>query len=310
MRGSRVSSFKPMLYGVRVILVNLIGVLLLVPAFAQSDTATQAQQIINKAIAAAGGDAWNGFSTLVAHESQARNTENGVLQMEIVHTMDTKGRGYRMDITTSQGKQIYGWDGHRFWADIDGKAGDENQVKEAKRLISDAFYRFSLPFVLNDEGPKIEYAGKDSVNGKATNVVKITYSGGPVDSYWKTAEAEPHGDHGTEKHAAKADEHAGQSASNEESKEDHGGGGHHDGNQVYFFHFDEEDRIVKIYFSHHGDDSYETFLFDDFITIDAITREQSRKLIRADGKTHYDTRFTRVEFSSDSNTDLYKSPHH
>ena len=278
----------------------LAGLLSLIPVFAQTDTTAQAREFIDRAIVNAGGDVWGGIATMVVHESQVRNTDNGVLEIAIDHTLDTEGRGYRMEISSAEGRKIYGWDGKRFWADIDGKPGDEAGQREARRQISDAFYRFSMPFILANRNSTIEYAGKDEVNGKPTNVVKITYPGGPVDSYWKTADQlakeHGHGQHGNHDAAApaKAGEH----------------GGHHDGTQVYFFHFDEDDRIVKIYFSHHGDDSYETFLFDDFTTIDGITREQSRRLIHGDGKTLYDTRFTRVEFKTDSNTDLYTSPHH
>jgi len=300
------SGIKSVVYGCRLVPVYLLGLLLLVPACAQTDTSSQAREIIRQSIVSAGGPVWDGINTMTIHESQARNTDNGILQMEIVHTLDTKGRGYRMEITSKLGKQIYGWDGQQFWAVIDGRHGDEAQVKEARRLVSDAFYRFSLPFILDDEGSKLEYAGKDTVNGKATDVVKITYSGGPVDSYWKEGE-QHHGDHGGAKHETSADKHAAASGGDHGN---HGGGGHHGGSQIYFFHIDEEDRIVKIYFSHHGDDSYETFLFDEFTTINGITREQSRKLIRADGNTHYDSRFSRAEFRTDSNTEVYQSPHH
>lgn len=289
---------------IRPALLSLLGVFFFIPTLTQAEVDSEAGAIIEKAIANAGGTAWSELSTMVVHESQARNTDSGLLQMELVHYIDTKARGYRMEISSTQGKQIYGWDGRQFWARVDGKHGNEQQVKEARRLISDAYYRFTLPFVLADAGPKIEYVGKDMVNGTATETIKITYEGGPVDLYWKAEGDQSHQGH--QEHAAarnevKADEHAGHG---EEA------GGHHSGKQVYFYHFDKDYRIVKIYFSHHGDDSYETFLFDEFTTIDGITREQSRKLIRADGNTHYDTKFTRIEFSKDAEADQYKAPHH
>lgn len=298
-----------MRYGFRIVLASLVGLVLLAPAFAQTDNEDmQAREIIARAIVGAGGGTWGSLVTLVAHESQTRNTESGgVQQLEIDHTMDTAGRGYRMEISSTEGTRIYGWDGKQFWASIDGKAGDDAQVKEAKRLISDAFYRFSMPFILGNRNALKEYVGTDTVNGRPTKVVKFTYQGGPVDGYWKTSEHAQHGHDSGDKQAAKTDEHAGHGAG---ATQQAGHGDHHDGPQIYFFHFDEDDRIVKIYFSHHGDDSYETFLFDDFATVNGITREQSRKLIHDDGKTLYDTRFTRVEFRTDSNTDLYISPHH
>lgn len=295
----------------------VILLFILVPAYTQADAESQARDIIDKATAKSGKSAWDGMATLLVHESQARNTDTGKLQMELIHTMDTKGRGYRMEISSSKGKQIYGWDGKQFWAVVDGKPGDAAQVKEAKRLISDAFYRFSLPFVLNDRNAQMEYAGKDSVNGVETDSVKITYKGGPVDSYWNTGESRHQPDHADVKHDTKAAVHAdhmgekhADTGGEVHAKNDEAAGDHHSGNQVYFYHFDKDHHIVKIYFSHHGDDSYETFLFDNFTTIDGITREQSRTLIREDGNTLYDTKFTRVEFRNDADVSVYKSPHH
>jgi hypothetical protein len=304
----------------RLIVNGLLAALLLVPGFSQADASSQAQDLITMAAQKAGKSAWDGMSTLVVHESQARNTDTGLLQMELDHTMDIKGHGYRMEISSSKGKQIYGWDGKEFWAVVDGKPGDADQVKEAKRLISDAFYRFSLPFILGDSGPAISYEGKDAVDGVPTEVVKITYNGGPVDSYWSKAEDGDHAEHAGHsagKHEeAKAEhqeeakaEHQNENAEkhqhNAEAAGDHHG---HGSSQVYFYHFDKDYHIVKIYFSHHGDDSYETFLLGDFTAVNGISREQSRKLIREDGNTLYDTRFTAIEFMKDGDESLYHSP--
>ncbi len=298
------------------LLVTLLFTLLLVPAYTQVDAESQARDIINKASDQAGKSVWDGIATMVVHESQSRNTDTGKLQIALIHTLDTKGRGYRMEISSTKGKQIYGWDGQQFWAVVDGKPGDEDQLKEAKRLISDAFYRFSLPFVLDDPQAEMEYAGKDSVNGVETDSVKITYQGGPVDSYWNTGKTRHQPEHAAARHEQKAGEHAGHMGARhgdtgvDQAKHDEGSGDHHAGNQVYFYHFNKDYHIVKIYFSHHGDDSYETFLFDNFTTINGITREQSRVLIREDGNPLYATKFTQVEFRNDADVSLYKSPNH
>jgi len=87
---------------------GLLATLLLVPGFSQADASSQAQDLIMMAAQKAGKSAWDGMSTLVVHESQARNTDTGLLQMELDHTMDIKGHGYRMEISSSKGKQIYG----------------------------------------------------------------------------------------------------------------------------------------------------------------------------------------------------------
>ena len=295
--------------------VLFVSLLLLIPSVSMADAASEAKDIISKAVDAAGGIVWEGINTMVVHESQARNTDTGLLQMELVHYMDTKGRGYRMEISSTQGRKIYGWGGQQFWASVDGKPGDEDEVKEAKRLISDAFFRFSLPYILNGPNAGMEYAGKDSVNGIETDSVKITYKGGPVDSYWSAGNSDA-ADHSAEKPVAMADHAAGHAGDKHEAKaEDHAkhgeaAGDHHAGNQIYFFHFDKDYRIVKIYFSHHGDDSYETFLFSDFVTIDGITREQARTLLREDGSKLYDTKFSQTGFKKETDNSLYKSPHH
>lgn len=313
MKGLTTPGYKSMLYYIGTVL-PFLAAFLFSPVFAQDkgfDRDDPAREVIARAIVAAGGAAWENLTTLIAHESQTRNTDKGVVQLELDHTMDLKGKGYRMEITGDGSHRIYGWDGKQFWANIDGKAGDEDQVKEARRLISDAFYRFSMPFILGNHNSSREYVGEDMVDGKPTKVVKITYQGNPVDSYWKTdamrAEEHGHNQHDDKQAAAKPDEHAEHSA---EAGKHEAHGDHHDGAQVYFFHFDEDDRIAKIYFSHHGDDSYETFLFTDYTTVNGITREQSRKLLETDGKTLYDTRFSRVEFRTDSNTELYSPSHH
>lgn len=303
-----------LIVGGRKFITALIAGLLLIPVVTQADAASDGRDLISKASEKAGKVAWDGMATLVVHESQSRNTDSGKAQIELVHTMDIKGHGYRLEVSSAKGKQTYGWDGKQFWAVVDGKPGNEDQVKEAKRQISDAFYRFSLPFVLADKGSEISYEGKDSVNGAPTDVVKISYKGGPVDSYWKTEATEEHAD----KHDAKAEEHANHTADKDEAKhEEHAdhdkmaeGHDHHAhvDNQVYFYHFDKDLHVVKIYFSHHGDDSYETFLFSDFATIDGITREQTRKLIKEDGNDLYDTKFTKIEFSKDTDENLYQSP--
>ena len=299
-----------LIMGGRKLVTGLIAALLLIPVVTQADATSDGRELISKVSEKAGKAAWDGMATLVVHESQSRNTDSGKAQIELVHTMDIKGHGYRLEVSSAKGKQTYGWDGKQFWAVVDGKPGNEDQVKEAKRQISDAFYRFSLPFVLADKGSEISYEGKDTVNGAPTDVVKISYKGGPVDSYWKTeaaeeheAKSEEHADHADTKDEAKSEEHA----DHDKMAEGHDHHAHVD-NQVYFYHFDKDLHVVKIYFSHHGDDSYETFLFSDFTTVDGITREQTRKLIKEDGNDLYDTKFTKVEFSNDTDENLYQSP--
>jgi len=207
----------------------------------------------------------------------------------LVHYVGIDGNGYKVELDSEQGKQVFGWHGHHFWATQDGKPGDEALLTEARRVISDAYYRFSLPFVLAKPDLNPQYHGRDNVNGIETEVVKIAYRDGPTAGYWVEADTHAQGGHG----------HSAQSA---------GGGHHHAADEIYFFHFDKDYRIVKIYFSHHGDDTFETFLFDDFRMVEGVLREHSRKLIRPDGNTHYETTFSGFEFQQDVSSDFYSTP--
>jgi hypothetical protein len=260
----------------------------------------QAHALINNAMQSYGGkNAWAGKGTLVVNESQTRHEESGTVVHKIVHYMDTTGKGYRLELDNGKEKRVYGWDGSRFWATLNGKHGDEALQREAKRVIGDAFYRFSLPFILDDPDAEYEHTGRDTVNGAQTEVVKITYSKSPADRFF-TEHGHPQQEHGNE--------HGGGGEHNAATQ--HGGGGdHHGGHQVYNYHIDKDYRIVKVYFSHHGDDEYETLLFKDHKSIDGIIREQSRTLLNHEGQTHYEAEFSNIAFRKDIDPTLYKVPH-
>jgi len=264
------------------------------PSIADIDPA---YAVIQQAMRSYGGKVnWAGKGTLVVHESQTRYEEAGTVEVKIVHYMDINAKGYRVELDRGQGKQVYGWDGDQFWAMADGKPGDEALVSEARRVITDAFYRFSLPFILDEPGVEVEYQGKESVSGVETQVVRFTYEVAPASRNWTTSEDRHEQEAG---HGGDGDEQAGHGAEE---------GDHHAGRQVYNYYFDTDYRIVKIYFSHHGDDTYETLLLGDYKNIDGIVKEHTRKLLRPDGNSHYDVVFTSIVFRLDIGADFYKRP--
>lgn len=268
-------------------------IILLFPVFTiQAQADSKSASLIHDAIVSAGGmDSWQRKGTLVVHESQSRNEDDGIVKVNLVHYMNTMGKGYRVELAYPYNNYIYGWDGKEFWAMANGKAGDHELVREARRVISDAYFRFSLPFILDDVGQDAEYTGSDTVDGTATEVVNITYEKGPADRYFAPA-AEEHGHNSTQ-------EEAGHGAESE---------GHGHGGEVYNYHFNSRDQIAKVYFSHHGDGTYETLLFEDFNMVDGINREHKRILLRPDGQTHYESDFTSIEFVNQINDSIYSKP--
>ena len=270
-------------------LANLIVMGLCVASLAVQGQTTdkQAAMIINNAVDAAGGEkAWHEKATLVVHETQMREANGMPEPVSLVHYMDTAGKGYRLEMVRSDGDYTFGWDGHGFWALKDGRPGDHELEREARRVIADAYYRFSLPFVLKKDIEDLEYAGTDQLDGEVTQVLKISYSQGPADRYFSTHNED----------------------SGHNTGESHGGGSGHHGNEIYNFHFDEQNRLVKVYFSHHGDGHYETLLLSGIDRVEGILREDTRRMIRHDGSILYDAEFTHIGFESEKQENFYRQP--
>jgi len=259
----------------------------------------QAESIINTAISQAGGaETWHDNGTLNIREFQKRYEEGGVVIVNLMHNMNTDGSGYRIELARQGGNLVYGWDGTDFWAMVDGKPGDDDEVREARRVISDAYFRFSLPFVLERDIHDLEYTGTDSLYGRNTKVLKMTYDQGPADRYF-SGHADEHGEHSSEN-----DHNAG----SEDQAEGEHGGGHGHGSEEYFFHFAENGDLVKVYFSHHGDGTYETLLYKNIKKVGGINREHIRTLFRPDGNIHYESFFSKIEFSNSVDSRIYEKP--
>ena len=267
------------------LLPSMICLFLSVPLIHAAEE-NRATGIIHDAIVSAGGqDRWQGNGNLVVHETQTRYEDGGTVMVELVHYMSTTNNGYRVELSRSGQNTTYGWNGNEFWATLDGKPGNDDMVREARRVISDAYFRFSLPFILDDNAQHPEYAGTETHDGKATNVVRIAYKQGPADRYFSEIDK----GHGHKTEAG----HGG------------GSGGHGHGGEVYNFHFNPENQLTKVHFSHHGDGTYETLLLEDFKVINGIRREHKRTLLRPDGETLYISMFTGIEFVKEVDGSLF-----
>lgn len=228
-------------------------------------------QIIQEAIESAGGARnWEQAGTLVVHEIQSRYMPKGSSEVRLVHYLDTNRKRYRVEIEGEEGKKVFAWDGESFWATLNAPKGDAGLLGEAQRAIANGCYRFGLPFNLLDPEAQIEYVGADTVDGMETEVVKVSYEQGPTSRYWQS---ETGGDQ------PDAASHGGTAPQEEANHDDgHGPSGHHSGRETYYYHFDTTNHeIKKIYFSHHGDDSFETLYLREYPKINGINREHSQE---------------------------------
>jgi hypothetical protein len=279
----------------------------------QAQSENKASDIISNAVKSAGGNTtWQQNGNLVVHESQTRYEDEGTIQVNLIHTMSTKNKGYRIEHSRKGINTVYGWDGKEFWATLDGKPGNHDVVNEARRVISDAYFRFSLPFILDDSSQKAAFTGNDSVNGSVTDVINVTYTKSPADRYFfAPAKAHSHGasDAKVEHKDAKA-EHSNAKSDHNVAKAEHGAAsaGHGHGGEVYNFHFNKDNLLTKVHFSHHGDGTYETILLEDFKVVDGINREHKRTLLRPDGQIHYISNFTSIGFVKEIDDKLFSKP--
>ncbi len=263
--------------------------------------------VITKAVDYAGGaDTWKNNSVLKVHEFQKRYEDGGVVIVDVTHTMNTNGNGYRMELSRQGKDLIYGWDGMEFWAMIDGHPGTDDDISEARRQISNAYFRFSLPFVLQGEIDEITYEGTDKLYGANTQVVKITYENGLADTYFQ-ADTGGHDDHSDSDVSGHSSENNHESGSEHQVQVEHGGR-HHHGGEEYFFHFAENGELKKVYFSHHGDGSYETLLYKNNKMVNGIVRDNIRVLLNPDGNIHYESFFSEIGFINNVSAQTYKRP--
>ena len=257
----------------------------------QAQTVDKASNIVTSAIDSAGGSStWQHNGNIVVRETQIRYEDEGIVEVNLTHTMSTTKKGYRIELLKLGKKFFYGWDGKEFWATVDGKPGDHDLINEAKRVVSNAYFRFSLPFILSDDEQKPEFIGSDNVNGLVTNVIKIVYEKGITNQYFSQSKKQ---------HEAKTEQG--------ENSGGHGHG-HGHGHEIYNFHFNQQHQLVKVYFSHHGDGTYETILLDDFKVVGGINREHKRTLFRPDGKIHYVSSFTNMVFVKEIDATLFSKP--
>ena len=275
----------------RIIFFFLAGSLCMFSPLYSQRYESQGLELIQRAIEKAGGiTAWKKASYMVVQEHQTRYTPEGSEEVELVHSLSTTGKRYRLEMKSNQGEKVFGWDGSTFWATLNGEKGDGELQREAQRNISNNYYRFRLPFNLQDQGSQMEYGGEEKVKGRDTVVVKVSYEEGPTVQYWQPEEEQS--GHHAEPSGSAAEQH------------------HHTGQEIYYYYFDKHNyEIVKVYFSHHGDESFETFYFSDYKTINGIRKEHHRELIGPDGEKLFTSRFSRIEFTDEIPDAIFRIPY-
>lgn len=149
--------------------------------------AQDAEEIINETVEALGGKqhffglknvnydleyrAPNGGLTLLAHETYVFHKELSTATYT-EHTLLGKN-----------GKVVEGYDGTNAWVTFDGKLSTDQQANGVARFLRKTnYYWFAMFFKLQGEGVNLEYTGSKTMNGKAYNLIKVTFGDGIGDA--------------------------------------------------------------------------------------------------------------------------------
>lgn len=222
------------------------------PARAAGETAGE---VLDRVVQANGGlQAWSAAGNLVIREERTQFAKEGNVQSRLTHFYHVATGKYRIEIQDPAGTKLYGWDGKKFWAVVNGKPGDEKALAEARSAISNDRFRFSLPFELNRKGAEITYEGKEKVKGAETDKIKAVYREGPT-------------------------------AQHQQESGLHSKGHGHASSEIYYFSFAQPDlRLVEMRFSHHGDpNEFETMVLEGHKTEGGIRFPFRRELFLHDG---------------------------
>lgn len=144
-------------------------------------------------IEAAGGiDAWDGIKQGTFTRTQHLYEENGTELKKKVETFffqrTDQGTKLMIKATNKDGQEIWvGQDDQGFWASENTESVDPIAAAKDEGMMCDskfcdpmcaatmAFYRFSMPFKLNDPGVIPQANGTASLNQAETNILDITY---------------------------------------------------------------------------------------------------------------------------------------
>lgn len=148
--------------------------------------------LVNDIVTTAGGiDNWDKIDGGVFTRTRYLYDENGTLidTRPTVYYFSKGDDGFKivLDTETPGGKVVIGYDGDEFWATEGGEPANPPDVARPLGMMcaSDrcsptcaaemAFYRFSLPFKLQDPGVVPRYAGTSQLNGRIMQLLEITY---------------------------------------------------------------------------------------------------------------------------------------
>ncbi|MEM6631088.1 MAG: DUF6503 family protein [Bacteroidota bacterium] len=123
---------------------------------------------LEMALEAHGGlDRWQSYKTL-KYDLEVQRGEDAKTEHSVI---DLQHRYERILYPTYE----IGYDGSEYWYHADSIPEDH---PDPKFYVNLQFYFFALPFVLGDPGINYEDLGQRNFQGKAYNVVKITYQSG------------------------------------------------------------------------------------------------------------------------------------
>ena len=142
--------------------------------------------------AAGGTEAWDGIKQGAFTRTQRFYEENGIELRKKVETFffqkTDQGTKLMIKATNKDGKEIWvGQDDQGFWASENTKSIDPLAAAKDEGMMCDskfcdpmcaatmAFYRFSMPFKLNDPGVIPESNGLATLNQAEMNILDITY---------------------------------------------------------------------------------------------------------------------------------------
>ena len=182
----------------RIQIVKSVGILLLVTVacvgvwnkYFKAPTGTQ---LVDKMVVAAGNmETWNNLGYGKFTRTQRLYAQTGEKLSEKVENLYFEKKNGEIELlieSNRPGKEplVIGKDAEGFWALEDGKFVDARKTAKAMGMMCDskwcqpncdmkmAFYRFSMPFKLKDNGVVAENGGKTQLLDKTYQVVNIGY---------------------------------------------------------------------------------------------------------------------------------------
>lgn len=145
----------------------VLGLLIIALTYACNTKQESAQQIIDKAIAKAGGERYKNAEISFDFRKGTYKSQRKGGDFELARIMpDSTGTQYR-DVVDNDGFT-------RFYKDTVVKLSDSMETVYANSVNS-VHYFVQLPFGLNDDAVNKELIGKDTINNKEYYEIKVTF---------------------------------------------------------------------------------------------------------------------------------------